>query len=151
MQVTLFDIFNSASKATLDKLVGSKMKDPKAVYTMVKLSRKIEQEAKNLDETIAQTLSAWEEYEGLKARSEEIKAEAKADPLMENKSMDELREIDRKVNAFIGGKIDEFTKNTVLDLAVSPIKIGELIDLGLTNAEIVSVDWLVDFGGEVEN
>jgi len=150
MQVTLFDLFNSASKATLDKLTSSKMKDPKAVYTMVKLSRKIEQEAKNIDDTIVQTLEGWEEYAGLKTRAEEIKSEVNNDPSYPGYS-EELKDIDRKINSYIMGKIDEFTKNAVLDLTVSPIKIEALIDLGLTNAEIASVDWLVDFGSEVEN
>ncbi len=148
MQVSLIDLFNGNSKQTIEKIFNARMKDPKAVYSVIKLRRKLEQENKNVDETVKQILDEWEKYPELKAKAGEIEASMTGDPLYDGQP--ELRSIQNEIGAYVNTKIDTFLKETIVDLDVSPIDINVLLELGLTNAEVASVEWLTDFGETME-
>ena len=148
MQVTLLELFNGNTKQTLEKIYNAKMKDPKAVYSVIKLRRKLEQENKNVDDTVRQILDEWEKYPELKAKAEEIETSMTKDPLFDGQR--DLRVIQNEIGNYVNEKIDAFLKETKVDLVISQIDINVLLELGLTNSEVASVEWLTDFGETME-
>ena len=148
MQVSLLDLFNGITKQTIEKIYNAKMKDPKAVYSVIKLRRKLEQENKNVDETVKQILDEWEKYPELKAKAAQIEESMSKDPLFDGQR--DLRNIQNEIGAYVNEKIDVFLKETIVDLAFSPVDINVLLELGLTNSEVASVEWLTDFGETME-
>ena len=142
MNITLFDLFNNNSKRTLEKLSNAKMKDPKAVYTIVKITKLLEKEGRNISDTTEKVLENWSEYEGLRKELEEIK------DLNVEENAKRYGEINGTISNYINSELERFTKETNIELNLSKIKIESLIDVDLTNNEIASVEWLVDFGGE---
>jgi hypothetical protein len=148
MQVSLLELFNGNTKQTIEKIYGAKMKDPKAVYSVIKLRRKLEQENKNVDEMVKQILEEWEKYPELKEKAGEIEVKMLNDPLFDGQR--DLRNIQNEIGTYVNDKIDVFLKETKVDLVISPIDINVLLELGLTNSEVASVEWLTDFGETME-
>lgn len=134
---TLMEVMHRDSVTTINKLFHTKILNRKAAYSIEKVTQLITRYAPIMEIVYAAARESWQDYPLLVAEYEDL---SKSD-----KEEDHLRmaEIDKLVNTYLDKELRKRTAASRVDQKISPLKLSLLKKLGLTSAEIASINWFV--------